>query len=285
VRYLLDGARMWRRLASLHPQAIIVVSPPVIAPLVAWAWCRRRHCRLVVDCHTGALHGWKWRWSRGLHRLLFRRATTVLVHTEEDERLVKRWGSPVLLLPDDLPDARQAAAQAQAKGPCVVVAGSLDANEPVATVLSAARLLPQVEFRFTGDPRRVPASVRAKAPPNAIFTGFLSYPTFLGELLGAHVVAVFSTDPHIMNRAAFEAIGLSRPLVLSDLTGLRTRFGEAALFAANTPQAMADELERALHRRHELAEKSAALQVRLRAQHHRAMAMLNTNLSLPVGAP
>jgi glycosyltransferase involved in cell wall biosynthesis len=165
-----------------------------------------------------------------------------------------------------------------------VVAGSLDGNEPVAAVIEAARLAPEVEFRLTGDERRVPLAVRQGAPDNAIFTGWLDYTKFLGELVSANVVAVFSTDPHIMNRAAFEAVGLERPLVLSDLPGLRSRFGPAALFSPNDPPAMADAVLQALGRQEELAARSRELQAHLRAQHQRALAQLSSMLQLEHGA-
>jgi glycosyltransferase involved in cell wall biosynthesis len=271
---------MWALLRRHRPAALIVITPPVVAPLVAWLWCATHRCRLVVDCHTGAFHSWKWRWSAWLLRPVCQRAAAALVHTLEDEELVAAWGARALLVPDDLPDARQAAAPPVAAGPRVVVAGSLDGNEPVAEVVEATRLVPDVEFRLPGDEQRVPISVRQGAPRNATFTGWLDYPTFLGELLAANVVAVFSTDPHIMNRAAFEAVGLGRPLVLSDLPGLRSRFGDAALFAPNDPRSMADVMQQALGRQDELAARSKALQARLSAQHEQGLARLKAVVQL-----
>jgi glycosyltransferase involved in cell wall biosynthesis len=246
----------------------------VVAPVVAWLWCATHQCRLVVDCHTGAFHSWKWRWSGRLLKPVCRTAAAALVHTSEDEALVKGWGARALLVPDDLPDERQASHPLRASGFRVVVAGSLDGNEPVAEVVEAARLAPEIEFRLTGDEHRVPLPIRQGAPDNATFTGWLDYPTFLGELLVANVVAVFSTDPHIMNRAAFEAVGLGRPLVLSDLPGLRSRFGDAALFATNDPSSMAGAVLQALGMQDELAARSTALQVRLTAQHQEGLARL-----------
>jgi glycosyltransferase involved in cell wall biosynthesis len=216
-----------------------------------------------------------------LHRLLFRSAAAVLVHTEADEELLHAWGVKGFLLPDDVPDVAQAAAAERASRPTVLVAGSLDGNEPIAVVLAAAGLLPEVEFRFTGDTRRLPAAVTRRAPSNVVFTGWLDYEKFLGELLAAHVVGVFSTDPHIMNRAAFEAVGLGRPLVLSDLAGLRRRFGEAALLCPNRPAAVAAALGQALSGQEDLAARSAALRPRLRAQHERAVARLRASLDHP----
>jgi glycosyltransferase involved in cell wall biosynthesis len=143
----------------------------------------------------------------------------------------------------------------------------------VATVLEAAALMPDVEVRLTGDVARVAPGVRSRAPANAVLTGFLPYAQFLGELRAADVVAVFSTDRRIMNRSAFEAVGLGRPLVLSDLPGLRTRFGSGALFAINEPAAMAAAIRQAL------AERSRVLGLRLRTQRDDAMAQLRVLLA------
>jgi hypothetical protein len=275
---------MWRLLRRRRPQALIVISPPAVAPLVAFVWSLIHPCFLAIDCHTAALHSPKWGWTLPLHRLLFRRADLVLVHTEEDEAWVGRWGVPVLLVPDDLPDATQAhAAHRRAAVPRVVVAGSFDHNEPVAAALAAAALLPDMEVRLTGDVGRLQPGVRAKAPANAIFTGYLPYPQFLGELLSADVVAVFSTDRHIMNRAAFETVGLGRPLLLSDLPGLRARFGEAALFCRNEPVAMAQAVRQAHRERHDLAARSAVLRHRLLAQREAAIAELRSLVEMASG--
>jgi hypothetical protein len=281
IRYLLDSIRTWRLLRRHRPEVLVVITPPAVAPLVAWCWCLTHHCRLVVDCHTGAFHSWKWRWSVWRLGAVCRRAVAALAHTLEDEELVKAWGAPALLMPDDLPEAHQAMPVPPSPGLRVVVAGSLDGNEPVADVIEAARIIPEVEVRLTGDENRVPISVRRGAPHNVTFTGWLDYPTFLGELVAANVVGVFSTDPHIMNRAAFETVGLEKALVLSDLAGLRTRFGPAALFASNDPRAIADALLDAVGRQDELAARSKELHRHLRAQHHQALARLKALLELP----
>jgi glycosyltransferase involved in cell wall biosynthesis len=284
IRYLVDSVRLWGLLRRNRPEVLLVVTPPVVAPVVAWLWCLTHQCRLVVDCHTSSFHSRKWRWSGRLLRPVCRGAVAALAHTVGDEELITAWGARALLLPDDLPEARDASPPLAGPGLRVVVAGSLDGNEPVAASVEAARLMPDVEVRLTGDEHRVPISVRRGAPPNVVFTGWLDYPKFLGELTAANVVGVFSTDPHIMNRSAFEAVGLGRPLVLTDFTGLRSRFGDGALFSPNDPPVMARTLRQALERQDELATKSDELQVRLRIQHKEAVARLKSMLDAALAA-
>ena len=274
IRYLVDGIKMWRLLEAHRPRVLLTISPPLLPPLIGWLWCSTHECLLIIDCHTGTLHSRRWRWLTWLLKPACRSAVATLVHTTGDEELILGWKAQAILVPDELPDPGLAELVPPKTHPCVVVAGSLDGNEPVAATVAAARLVPEIELRLTGRPDLVAAAVRRDAPPNVVFTGWLRYPKFLGELCAADAVAVLSTDPHIMNRAAFETIGLGRPLLLSDLPGLRARFGPAAIFTANEPQAIAHALRQALAQREDLARRSVELRSQLAIQHEEALARL-----------
>ena len=274
VRYLACAVTTWRLLEDRAPDRVLVITPPVFAPLVAWAWCRTRGRELYVDCHTDAFDSSRWRWARPLHRWLLRRASRVLLHTEAAVSQVAGWGARTSMVPDDLPTARDAAYRPRQPGPTIAVAGSLDGNEPVVETLEAARLMPEYRFRVTGDPRRLPESIVRGAPQNVEWTGYLAYPAFLAELATADAVAVFSTDPGIMNRAAFEAVGLERALVLTDFPGLRSRFGAAAVFTCNRPPEMAEALRWAVEHSAELEARSAGLARKLNEHRNQALAGL-----------
>jgi glycosyltransferase involved in cell wall biosynthesis len=278
-RYARNAALSWRELGRADPTTVIVITPPVFAPLTAWLWCATHRRTLVVDCHTGAFHSRKWAWARPLHRFILRRAGLAMLHTHEAATEVERWGVRTLVVPDDVPEGREAQLPERSNRKVVVVAGSLDSNEPIAMVMEAARQLPELEIRCTGELSRLAPALRASAPANVRFTGWLSYPRFLGELVAADVVAAFSTDPEIMNRAAFEAVGLARPLVLSDLPKLRERFKDAALFSANEPGAMARTLRAAFAEMSALQERSRGLQGHLRAERDAALEHLRAAIA------
>jgi glycosyltransferase involved in cell wall biosynthesis len=276
LRYAAAALKTWRLLERESPELVLAVTPPVFAPLVCWLWGTRRRRPLVIDCHTGTLESTKWGWADPVHRWLMRRASATLLHTEQARGMVEGWGAPALLMPDDLPEATDATPLPAPARQTILVAGSFDENEPVEAVVEAARLLPEIELRLTGNPQLLPPGLRESAPSNAVFTGFLPYPVFLGELMRAHVVAAFSSDPGIMNRAAFEAVGLGRPLVLTDFPGLRERFGKAALLSTNEPGPMAEALRQALGDQEQLAERSRQLAIDLRGQRSRALSGLQS---------
>ncbi|HEV1998300.1 MAG TPA: glycosyltransferase, partial [Candidatus Dormibacteraeota bacterium] len=278
VRYLRDAVVAWRTLRVARPDVVFAISPPVFSPLVAWLWCRVHGSSLVIDCHTGAFRSRSWRWALPIHRWLCRRAAAVTLHNDVMFQEAAAWGAPAVLLPDELPDPRLALPAVTRSTPRVVLAGSLDAQEPVAEALEAARLLPSVEFLVTGDTSRLPAELVENAAANVTFTGWLEYGRFMGSLAAADVVAAFSLDPDIMNRAAFEAIALGRPLVLSDHAGLQSRFGEAAVYCANTPDSMAETIRLALDDADALAMRSKTAQARLQADRERGIDRLEVTL-------
>jgi glycosyltransferase involved in cell wall biosynthesis len=278
LRYLLCGVRTWQLLRRRRPRLALVITPPVLAPAVVWSWAGRRARPFVVDCHTDTFHDRRWRWAQPLLRRICRSARAVLVHTEEALEVLETWDVRGLMLPDDVPDGSEADRLPQHSRPTVLVAGGLNVDEPVAEVLEAARHVPEVEVRLTGDPRGVPTGLREGAPANVTFTGFLPYGRFLGEMVAADVVAVLSTDPHIMNRGAFEAAGLGRPLLLSDIPGLRQRFGMGARYVPNSPERIATAFRQALAETPVMAARSQELGAVLRRQRADALSRLKAML-------
>jgi hypothetical protein len=86
-------------------------------------------------------------------------------------------------------------------------------DEPVEVLMDAAALSPEVEFRVTGRPERLPAEL--KVPPNVTLVGFLDSTRFLEEMAESDAVLVLSTEPQSVMRTAYEAIRLGRPLAVT----------------------------------------------------------------------
>jgi glycosyltransferase involved in cell wall biosynthesis len=276
LRYALESIRTWRLLGRLHADAVIVVSPPLPAALTAATWATVHRRPWALDCHTGAYTGRKWGWTLPAHRLLFRGAAAVMFNTPEETATAKRWGARAIHVPDDLPDPAEAVAVPRASCPRIFIAGSFDESEPIDAVLDAAARLPDVEVRLAGDPARLPATVRASAPRNAVFTGYLPYARFLGEMCAADVVAVFSDDgvAYRLNRATCEAVGLARPLVLLDTPGNHSNIGAAAFLCAADPDSIARALESAILSQEELAGRIQQLRTRMQAERLHAIEKL-----------
>ena len=239
----------WRMTARLlrreRPDAIFVMTPPVFAALPAFWYARRHGARVVLDAHTAAFLHPRWRRLQWLQRALCRRAATTLVHNDHQAALVRGMGAHATLVPDVPivydeiePFARPDAA------PVIAAVCSFNYDEPIAEILEAARLTPDVRFYMTGNPKHLAPELKSRVPANVTLTGFLSDQAYAGLVCGADAVMTLTTRDHTMLRAAYEAVYQGTPVIVSNWTLLRQAFGEGALHVDNSAAAIAAAVRR-----------------------------------------
>src|SRR5712691_3101147 len=246
-RYIVQSWKTWRLLEELQPQAVVVQCPPIFALLVVAAWyeLRRRNQssgqqRLyALDCHTATWYHRKWRWALPVMRLLSRRAVVTLCHDEGALHILEARKARGVFLPDGIPVLSPPTGTIGSKGEARIgVLGSLDDDEPIGEVFTAAVLLPHVTFYVTGDPKKLSAKLLGQKPENVILTGFLHAGNYTALLKNVDGVTVLTNTSTALNCAAFEAVALEKPVVASDWPEMRHCFA-SFLFVKNTPEAIA----------------------------------------------
>lgn len=232
LRYLVCAVLQVAHLVRHRPEVVVVVNPPLWPGLIAWTYSALRRGRFVLDSHPGGFGAQGHTVERRLqplHRFLVRRAAGVLVTTEHWVRLVEDWGGTATVVhepprergtaPPDVPDA--------GRRPVVLYVSIFAPDEPVAPVLAAARLRPDVDWWITGDPARARDDVLADVPDNVRLTGYLDPVEYDRALAGAEVVLALTTEPTSIMRAAYEAVHARRPLVVSDHAAVTEAFPHA----------------------------------------------------------
>lgn len=142
-----------------------------------------------------------------------------------------------------LSNAPQVASTLEKAGFTVAVICSFDYDEPVELILETARGLPDVQFKVTGDPRKV-ARLRLELPSNLRLTGFLDNAAYGQLLRDSDVVMALTIGKHKMLRAAYEAIYQGTPIIISDSPMLREEFDKGAIVVENSPQLLAAAVRR-----------------------------------------
>jgi glycosyltransferase involved in cell wall biosynthesis len=127
----------------------------------------------------------------------------------------------------------------------VAVVCSFNYDEPLPAIIEAARLVPDVHFCVTGNPKHLAADLKARMPANMRLTGFLSTEAYGALVRGADVVLTLTTRDHTMLRGAYEAIYQGTPVIVSNWQLLRTAFPEGALHVDNTAEQIAAAIRRA----------------------------------------
>jgi len=246
VRYALSTVRTVVLLARRRPRVVVVTNPPVIPGLLALVWARLTGAVVALDSHPGAFGAKDNRVAARLlpvHRFLARRVTVSLVAAPEWQREVESWGGRAMVV-HEAPGPPSGHRHPRHRPLRVLYVGTFAPDEPIGEVVAAAGLVPECELVVTGDVARCPDTVRAAAPPNVRFVGFLDPPRYQAHLEEADVVVTLTTEPDSVMRAAYEAVYAERPLVLSDWPISRELF-PAALYCANDAAGLAAALHRA----------------------------------------
>jgi glycosyltransferase involved in cell wall biosynthesis len=106
--------------------------------------------------------------------------------------------------------------------------------EPVDEVVEAARRMPEVLFSLSGDPRYARKGLKNSLPPNVLLTGFLPDSRYLALLRGADAILVLTRDDNTMQRGAYEAITLEKPLITSRWPLLQEVFCRGTIHVNNS---------------------------------------------------
>lgn len=272
VKWLKPLGYVWQAMVtswlvvSRRPARVWVQSPPTFIPHILLFLRIFLRFRIVADTHHEALIA---PWARVPGALgVLNRCDTVIVHNEESLEEAVRLGldRERLMIVEDPPSPNMLPAPgvtASDEPPYVLVPCSFKSDEPIDMLLDAARLLPEVAIRVTGNRQRAEAQgYTSRAPANVDFTGFIPLDDYDATLQKATVVLGLTSEEGIQLSVANEALAAGRALVLSDTRVLRSMFGSAALLTPNTAPALAATLGEAFALQEELEGKSRDLSAR-----------------------
>lgn len=243
-KYIGQWIQTSRVLRDERPDVVFVMTPPVFAALPAFWYAWRRGKHVVLDAHSAAFLHPRWRRFQWLQRTLCRRSRTTLVHNQHLAEVVRRMDAHATLVPYVPVVFESIEPFARPDSFTVGVVCSFNHDEPLVQIVDAARMLPDVRFFITGNPRYLPTELEAVLPANVALTGFLSAPAYGGLLSTVDVVMSLTTRDHTMLRAAYEAIYQGTPVIVSDWPLLRDAFDEGAAHADNTTAGIADAITR-----------------------------------------
>lgn len=245
-----------------RPSVVWCMSPSTFAIVPVWAYCKITGAKFGIDAHTGAFEGTPWAKIRALQFFFSREAEVTAVTNDYLQNLVEAAEGRTVRVPDVPTELTSTQRRDFGPGFHIVYVASFSEDEPIDVVIEAARQVPDVTVWLTGKPKGRAVELLRSAPPNLRLTGFLSREEYLAALSGADLVVALTTRDHTMQRAAYEAIYLGTPVVVSDWPILRENFSEGALWVENTPDALAQAWRQAVPRRDELRVSARELRER-----------------------
>jgi glycosyltransferase involved in cell wall biosynthesis len=242
LKYILQSVSTWRCLWRDEPELVLVASPPVFAIIAVWLYCQLFQARYVIDAHTGVFDDKRWTWVLPLSRFLSRKALATIVTNRYLQQQVETWGAKALVIGDVPVEFPATPFEDLGSGSHVAVINTFSQDEPLDEILKAAKKLPEIEFHITGNLSHSRRELTESPPSNVRFTGWLSETDYAALLRTVDVVMCLTTHDHTMQRGAYEAMALGKPLITSDWCLLRETFNDGTIHVNNS----ADDIGRAI---------------------------------------
>jgi glycosyltransferase involved in cell wall biosynthesis len=277
LRPTLPGALKWLELplrtlwlwGRERPRILFVQNPSLALTTLA-ALCRPLfRYRLVVDAHNEGVRPFDRPYAsvRWLTRRLLKAADVTIVTNDALADDVRAAGGRPQTLPDSLPAVPEPgpAVRPGRNAADVVVIATYRRDEPIADIMAAAAMLPELSFAFTGPGERY-RDDSTPVPPNVRLTGFLDDADYWRLLAQATAVCDLTLKPDCLVCGAYEALAVGRPMVLSDNPPTRDLFGHAAVLTGSSPDAIAAALQTAIDDRERLEARARELRASFSAR-------------------
>jgi glycosyltransferase involved in cell wall biosynthesis len=228
---------------SRRPTTIIVSNTQWVITLTNLILSRILKARLLLDSHSSAFDHTFIKYPRFLSMYFARKAALSFVTNETHAGMLAAYGARALVVTDiPFEDQMQRPADYPVeKGFTVCFICTFTYDEPIAAVMGAAELLPEVRFYVTGNSRKMPSDV--VVPPNVTLTGFLTREDYLRLLNSVGAIMTLTTRQDTMQRGGSEAISVAKPLITSNTPMLRNYFRKGAVFVDPNPSSIARGIE------------------------------------------
>jgi glycosyltransferase involved in cell wall biosynthesis len=238
LKYLGQSFSTLRLLLREQPEAVFIMSPPVIAVLPVYFCTLLKRIPFVIDSHTAAYLMLRWKHFQWLQRWLERKAATTIVHNEYLAGIVRQGGGHATIV-RHVPVSYHIDEKFPLNGTfSVATVCSFNYDEPVDQILEAARELNDVRFYMTGNPKFLDPKHKSDLPENVQLTGFLSDSAYGSLVQNANAVMALTTRNHTMLRAAYEAIYQETPVIVSDWPLLRESFDRGTVHVDNSAESI-----------------------------------------------
>lgn len=273
LRYLCNGWRTLHTLWREKPGVIWIQLPqvPLLWVALFYRSLFRRRAVIVADCHNAMFRP---PWSKVPFGLsLLAKCDIVLAHNPDVmETAVQLGVERARLMVVEDPPASFASTPAplalsiDLPRPWLVFPASFAADEPIAELIAAARLTPDVSFLITGNLKncRNP-ELLAQATSNIRFMGFLSREDFEALIQHCDAVIAFTRFDGIQLSVCGEAVGAGKPMLISDTGTLRRQFPTGTVFVNSAnPEDIVKGVRRMKAECKNLSEQMRAFHERLR---------------------
>lgn len=279
-RYALSSVETIGLLLTRRPNLIAIINQPFPLVVICVGYAKLFGARLVLDCHSKVYDSDFPALFRPFYRHATQFAAVNINHNEKDRAIVESWSGRSMVVETilaDLPEGLRPEVDIKGDGSVFCVC-TFAADEPISLILDAARSLPGVRFKVTGNTAKYKGDI-AQAPPNVTFLGFVPTRAYYAEMGRSSAVMTLSTRPWIIQMAMEEAVLLGKPVVTNHSPVMQGLLGGAGSFVDLTVESLRAGVERAISDNARLHEMTISARTRQRQAVRQKLTRINAYIA------
>ena len=166
--------------------------------------------------------------------LLTRYAYLTIVTNDNLKYYIERRKGRAVVIRDPLPEfdlkiSKRARSPVNGKSKICIACVYMAADEPYLEAISGAVKLPgHVQVSITS---RLPENLECDQPESITLTGFIDEKSYAGILASSHMVMLLTSREGCLNRGAYEAVALNKPMILADTAVIRSYFNKGVVYS------------------------------------------------------
>lgn len=247
IKYLLQTVKTLKILFIDRPDVVFVMSPPVFACVPIILFCTIFSKKFVIDAHTGAFSNPMWEKVSFMQKYFCQKALFTIVTCSNLAKQVEHWHGKSLIIPDVPIKFFNPVCPSfiEKNNFNITFVSSFATDEPLQEIISAAEKFKKISFYITGKINNYAKQYINIASSNVHFTDFLSDEEYYGLLKASKLIIALTKNSDTMQRGAYEAIYIGKPIMTSDWPILRENFSTGAIFVDNNVESIIDGISNA----------------------------------------
>lgn len=246
-RYFYLSAKTLGLLIKHRPKYVFCQNPSIIlAAVLCFVKPIFGYC-LIVDRHTNLKLAYKysndpkWVTFRCISNYSLKRADYTIVTNKYLKLLCRNITKRTLILPDKVPEKTNLPVSSEPTkshhGTSALFICTFADDEPYQTIIEAARLVPDITVKMTGNYKKALNDDQiSKLPENVVLLGFVSDEEYFRQIQKSSFTIVLTTNEFTLNCGSYESLALGTPMLLSDTKTIRSYFNFGALYTRLSSQ-------------------------------------------------
>jgi len=259
MRYLVLPFKTLFAFRNARPRIIFSQNPSLVLAFIAILYRKLTDIKIIVDAHNAGirpLNGEK-PVLNALADYIVRQADITIVTNDNLAAIVKSKGGRPFVLPDRIPEFERCLPdKLDLRGRFnVFFICTFSNDEPYPEVIRAGKLLDKnIVIYISGNPKNHMDKMKGEIPDNVVMTGYLPEEEYIRMISSCDLILDLTTREDCLVCGAYEALGMGKPMLLSDTAVNRAYFRKGVLYTDNSARDVAEKIQVAMRSIGEMSE-------------------------------